>query len=331
MTLLHERLTSNLLAGPPAESVLAVCERLLAIQAQDPLGARLAIRARSRGLNVADFERALNDREVLITWLNRGTLHLVPTADYFWLHALTAPRLLNANSARLRQLGVEAEAADRLVDLIVRALDARGPLSRYELAPLVQPRDALVHVLFRASLRGRIVRGPVGAGAQAGRGRPGKQHRYVLVEDWLGSPPRPDRDAALHELGRRFLQGHAPADERDLAKWAGIPLGEARLALRDVKPPAVRAAELPPPRLLGSFDAILFGWTSREPFTGSHERDLVAGGMFLPAMMAGGRAVGSWRMPAGRLVLAPFADLSPADADAFAADFVAVQRFLGAN
>ena len=44
------RLTAQLLSGAPARDALAVAERLLAIQGQDPRGARLAIRARSRGV-----------------------------------------------------------------------------------------------------------------------------------------------------------------------------------------------------------------------------------------------------------------------------------------
>jgi hypothetical protein len=47
------RLAAQLLSGTPAGSVLEVAGRLLAIQAQDPRGARLAVRARSRGLSAA--------------------------------------------------------------------------------------------------------------------------------------------------------------------------------------------------------------------------------------------------------------------------------------
>jgi len=43
-----------------------------------------------------------------------------------------------------------------------------------------------------------------------------------------------DRDTALSELARRFLAGHGPGDDRDLAKWAGITLGDARRGLRSV-------------------------------------------------------------------------------------------------
>ena len=91
---LAERLSSQGLTAPLPDPV-AVAERLLAIQGQDPRGARLAVRARTEGLTVADVDRALTeDRTMLITWLNRGTLHLVRSEDYPWLQALTTPPLL---------------------------------------------------------------------------------------------------------------------------------------------------------------------------------------------------------------------------------------------
>jgi hypothetical protein len=97
--MIAERLTAQLLAGPPAGDPVEVVRRLLAVQGQDPRGARLAIRARSAGLRAADVDRALSDdRSLLITWLNRGTLHLVTSEDYPWLHALTTPPLFTANA-----------------------------------------------------------------------------------------------------------------------------------------------------------------------------------------------------------------------------------------
>ena len=112
----------------------------------------------------------------------------------------------------------------------------------------------------------------------------GKQHAYVLVRDWLGEPKPVDRDAALAELARRYLVGHGPADDRDLASWAGLPLRDARAGLAAIASELERArgrprrpreaaagrAEIPPPRLLGAFDPVLLGWTSREPILGPH-------------------------------------------------------------
>src|ERR1700691_2042373 len=222
--MLPERLTAQMLAGPPAQDPETVVERLLAVQGQDPRGARLAIRARSRGLAASDVDRALNDRTLLITWLNRGTLHLVRSEDYPWLQALTAPRLMTSSARRLAQEGVTPTASERAVKTIERALADEGPLTRGQLreriaaAGVRMEGQALLHLLFAASLRGIAVRGPM----------VGREHAYVLVRDWLGAQGSIDRDRALAELARRYLAGHAPAGDRDLAKGAGLPPRDAR-------------------------------------------------------------------------------------------------------
>src|SRR5207247_7542448 len=120
----------------------------------------------------------------------------------------------------------------------------------------------------------------------------GGRHAFVLVRDWLGEQPSVDRDHALAELARRYLAGHGPADERDLAKWTGLPLRDARAALAAIGADAGRSrpAKLPPPKLLGSFEPVLMGWAPREPILGSAEGDVVSGGLFRPFALVGGRA-----------------------------------------
>jgi len=87
------RLRAQLLTEP-APTPEAVVERLLAVQAQDARAFRLAIRSRTLGCTADDVEAALTERRSLIvSWLCRGTLHLVGADDYAWLHALTAPRI----------------------------------------------------------------------------------------------------------------------------------------------------------------------------------------------------------------------------------------------
>src|SRR6266508_313633 len=112
--MMRERLTTQLLAGPRAPDPVAVTERLRAVQAQDARGARLAVRARTAGLTAADVDRALTEeRSLVVTWLNRGTLHLVRSEDYPWLHALTTPPLFTANARRLAEEGVPPADAER--------------------------------------------------------------------------------------------------------------------------------------------------------------------------------------------------------------------------
>jgi winged helix DNA-binding protein len=337
-----QRLSAQLLSGTSANSVLQVAGRLLAIQAQDPRGARLAIRARSHGLSAADVDRALTEeRSVVVTWLNRGTLHLVRAEDYWWLHPLTAPRLLTGNARRLAQEGVPPQDAERAAGVIEESLAAEGPLTRAQLGHRIAAAgvrtqgQALAHELALASLRGITIRGPM----------VGRQHAYALVRDWLGERPAPfDRDRALAGLAARYLAGHGPASDRDLAQWAGLPLSDARRGLASIAGrlagrddglaslaarPGRTDPPLPSPRLLGAYDPVLLGWSSREPIVGPHGRLVAAGGLFRPFALVRGRAVATWTMPGGRVALAPFAALPEPDAAALAADAAEVERFLG--
>ena len=163
------------------------------------------------------------------------------------------------------------------------------------------------------------------------------------MPDWLGDPPAPlDRDDALARLARRYLAGHGPADAHDLAKWAGIPLGQARRGLDAIAADVVahegglvdladrdRARALPPPRLLGSFDPLLHGWVSREPFVGAHRQVVTTNGVFRPVALVDGRVVATWGLAEGTVLIRT---LEPVDASATAAlrkDAAAVLRFLG--
>jgi uncharacterized protein YcaQ len=332
------RLTAQLLAGAPARSPTRVAERLLAVQAQDPRGARLAIRARTENLTAADVDRALSDeRSLVISWLNRGTLHLVRSEDYAWLQALLTPPLLSANARRLAQEGITAAAAERGVATIERALAADGALTREELRQRIAAAgvrtegQALVHLLLLASLRGLVLRGPMR----------GKDHAFVLVRDWLGDTKPVDRDNALAELARRYLGGHGPASDRDLARWSGLPLRDARAGLAAIAPTLVEVeadlfdlvrsgppAPLPPPRLLGPFDPLLLGWCSRADILAGHQHLVSRNGIFRPVALRDGRAVGTWRLRRGAVELAPFVTLEPDVRAAFEAEAIDIQRFL---
>jgi hypothetical protein len=316
-----------------------VAERLLAVQGQDPRGARLAVRARSEGVTAADVDRGLTEeRSLLITWVNRGTLHLIRSEDYPWLHALTTPPLLTSNTRRLRQEGVSESAAEKGVGTIEKALAKDGPLTRPQLrerldaAGVPTGGQALVHLLFLATLRGIAVRGPM----------VGKEHAYVLVRDWLGEQKPVDRERALAELARRYLAGHAPANDRDLARWAGLPLREARAGLAAISKQLVERkdgllelektpppAPIPPPRLLGPYDPVLLGWTSREEIVGPHKLLVTDNGLFRPFAMVEGRAVATWRLAGGKVTIEHLAKVKKKDAAALEADAARVLEFLG--
>ena len=332
-----ERLRAQLLSGAPARSVAGMTGHLLAIQAQDPRGARLAVRARTSGLLATDVDDALTaDRSVVVSWLNRGTLHLVLAEDYWWLHQLTTPQLVTGNTRRLAQEGVPPADAERGIGVIQRSL-ADGPLTRAELRERVTAAgvrtegQAMVHILALATLRGLTVRGPMRGGEQA----------FVLVRDWLGAPPPPmDREQALGLLARRYLAGHAPAADRDLAKWAGLPLGDARRGLAAIAPAladrddglASLAAEegpaVPDLRLLGAFDPLLLGWASRALFLAPGGPVITSNGLFRPFVLIQGRGAALWTVTGGKVVTDELGPLTAPESAALAAEAADVERFL---
>lgn len=334
------RLTAQLLASGKVGTPEAVVERLLAVQAQDARGLRLAIRPRSTGVSASDVDAALTDRRSLIvTWLNRGTLHLVAAEDYWWLHSLTTPQLATANATRLRQEGVSPKDADKGVAVIECEVSTRGPLTRAELrgaldaAGVPTAGQALVHLLLAASLRGDLIRGPMR----------GSEQCFAAAADWLGAAPEAlDRGDALGRLARRYLTGHGPASPNDLAKWAGVTLGDARRGLAAISDETVEGDEglldladrpapgpMPPPRLLGAFDPLLHGWVSRDPVVGRHKGIVTTNGLFRPFAMVDGRAVATWGLEGKTVTIKPLETISKSVMRWLERDADAVRTYLG--
>jgi hypothetical protein len=224
---------------------------------------------------------------------------------------------------------------------VVRSALQDGPHTRPQLRELLVeagvPVDgqALVHVLMRTCLLGHAVRGPVIGGENA----------YAPTREWLGPgalDAPTDRDVALGELARRYLAGHGPAGDRDLARWAGISLGDARRGLSGVRGLKERGgglvslrrstvAELPPPRLLGPFEPLLLGWADRETVVGEHRELVTTNGIFRPFVLVDGRAAGTWSTAAGGPAVQPFQPWDDEVASAVEAEAADVRRFLGTS
>jgi hypothetical protein len=238
----------------------------------------------------------------------------------------------------LRQEGVSAAQADRGVDIVTDAVLANGPQTRAELRALLDgagvptAKQAFIHVLLAASLQNQVVRGPMRDG----------EHAFVAASDWLGVPPEPlERSAALAHLARRYLAGHGPADARDLARWAGLTLGDARAGFEGIaselteqpdglvdlagrEAPAAR----PKPRLLGPFDPLLLGWVSRESVVGGHKQIVTSNGLFRACALVDGHVVGTWGLAGTTLTVKLLEKVSSSAVNALRRDATDVLRFL---
>jgi len=256
----------------------------------------LALRARSRGLERSAVYAALDSGELVISWLNRGTLHLVHRDDFWWLHALTTPQLRTANKRRLTQEGVTR--VDAKLKRIAKLL-ADGPMLRKQIGQAIGVTgQGLTHLLLAASIDGTVIRGPVR----------GKQQTFVLARDHIGGPPAIERGAAVRELIKRYRRGHPRATDADAAYWSGLPLSAVRC------PPEEGASLLYSgdalaPKLLPPFDPYIMGWKERSfAIPPEHAtRVTPGGGMFRAVVLVDGTAAGTWSRAGGRVAIEPFA------------------------
>lgn len=199
---------------------------LLAVQSQDYPGAKWGVGQRFAGATDTELDRAFDAGEIIRTHVMRPTWHFVAPEDLRWLLALTAPRVHQANGYQYRLLGIDRETTVQSRAVIERALDGRA-LVREELARALEEAGVLGsglrlgYLIIDAELEGLICSGP----------RRGKRQTYALVAQRI-PPSRPrERDEALAELARRYVEGHGPAQAIDLAWWSGLTVAQARSAL----------------------------------------------------------------------------------------------------
>jgi hypothetical protein len=303
-------------------------------QSQELPKATLAL-GRGRAACGRGSRRAREDtRAIVLTWAMRGTLHLVPTADLGWLLEFFGPLALGGFGRRFRELGLDADTRARATRTLRETLAARGPLTRPELAAILGAQgipvagQAIAYLVSGAALEGAICFGP----------RPGSRPTFVALESWLapGEPVSPGD--VLAALARCYLAGHGPAAPDDLAAWAGMPIGQARAGFAAIAGELVEARTAAGPvwlletqaawldtapdgplvRLLPGYDSYLLGYRSRDFMVSpDHARRIhPGGGLIRPTVLAGGRAVGTWKLDTlkreARITVSPFERLDPA-------------------
>jgi hypothetical protein len=210
------RTRAQRLAGERPARVTTAVAAVTAVPAQSTPAARLAVRCRADGATAATVDRACARGSLVRTWAMRGTLHVLAAADVRWVVALLGPIFAAAGRRRRLQLGLDDATSERALSAIRAALAGSAPLTRADLVARVVDdgiavdvdTQAPAHLVAYAAMRGLICRGP-----DLARDEP----TYVLLDEWVpGDAPR-DGDDALAELARRYLAGHAPAADRDLA------------------------------------------------------------------------------------------------------------------
>ncbi|TVP44809.1 MAG: winged helix DNA-binding domain-containing protein [Gemmatimonadales bacterium] len=306
------------LAGDSVTSrtVEGVVKHHLAMQAQDFRASRWAIGSRLPGSREADVVAAYDRGEVVRSWPMRGTVHAVPAGDLPWMLELMGPRALAGVKRRWENLGIDEAMLERAREVAVGLLAGGRRATRAEFtqaltdAGLDMTGQRAYHAVWYLSQTGTLVQGPVRNG----------DHELVLLDEWIPDPRRLDRDEALAELGRRYLEARGPATVDDLAHWTGLTKGDCRKAfeanadtLLEVRGPGgpflIPAAHLQrhDPRspavdrsvlALAAFDEHLLGYRVRDcVLDPGHATRVDPGrnGVFRWTLVVGGRVAGTWK------------------------------------
>jgi hypothetical protein len=310
MDLSRLRLRNQYIVGSRLEDPAEVVRDLCAVQAQDYPAALWAIGLRLQRATEADVVQAIIERRIVRTWPMRGTLHFVTAKDVRWLLALLGPQTLRRSAARLRRdFEIDVSVVRRARRVVMAALKDGQALPRPALYERLDAQGIQTlqqrgfHVLWWLAQEGLICCGP----------REGRQHTFVLLDEWVPAAPALTRDAALALLAERYFSHHGPATLADFAWWTGLSAGDANAAVDGArsrlssesdggttwwwKAGARRRSRTEAAcHLLPVYDEFAVGYADRSATLGRlHARKAAAGhGIFRAPILIDGRIVGSW-------------------------------------
>ncbi|MEP6753596.1 MAG: winged helix DNA-binding domain-containing protein [Candidatus Dormiibacterota bacterium] len=326
----------HLATRAPAKDLVRIAGEIGGAQAQVMSSAELQLGVRWKG-TVEDVKKALWKDKVLVkTWLMRGTLHLVPSADLPLYTAAMRSRWVWPNNTWLKWVQLTEPELISLITGIGDALDE--PMTREELIAKMG-RSSSEHVRTVLKSGWSTLLKPV---ARAGRlcfgPSRGTSVTFVRPDVWLRSWRDIDPDEAVVEVGRRYLRAYGPATKDDFGRWFGAWPGVGKAAWTgladelvpvsiegrraDVLAPDLKElkgmAQASSVRLLPTFDPYLMGHNSRDHLFEPMHRAKVSrtAGWISAVVLVDGRVVGTWTHTVARqtlrIVVDPFHKLQPA-------------------
>jgi len=260
------RLAAQHLVGEPLPTDVDIVRGLVAVQSQDYAGAKWALAQRTTGATDAEIDRLFDAGAFLRLHAVRPTWHFVAPEDVRWLLALTGPRVHQASAYQYRQLEIDRPLARRAADVFEHALAGGRSMTKDELgvelnaAGIPAAGLRLLYLLLHAEAEAILCSGP----------RRNAKHTLALVEERAAPAVARSGEEALAELAGRYVAGHGPAQDIDLAWWSGLTLADARRGLASAEPALVRE----------TFDSRTF-WSSGERGDGVGRREVPATTMHL--------------------------------------------------
>jgi hypothetical protein len=311
-------LARQLLLGRADLPLPRALERIGGIQAQYAPSMYIGLWSRLSGFERDKLTKALERRSVVQGTLMRTTIHLVSARDY-WPFAVAIRKGRRAHwlkNHRNVDAGSMAQAAKRL-----RPALAGRSLRSAEIEELLGREHAI-----GAGLWLDLLRVP-----PSGTWERRRADLLAAAEDWIG-PAEVELEQGLGHLVKRYLAGFGPASRKDVADWAGLPVGEIapvldRLRLRRFRSESgellldLPRAPLPDPetpapvRFLPVWDATLLVHARRTGILPEPYRPRVFNTKTphsVNTFLVDGAVAGTWKHERGAVAIEPFGRLGRA-------------------
>ena len=341
---------SRLCSQQLASSIFKRPEEVVAwfggVQAQDYSGAKWAVGQRLKKCIDADIERALTEKKIVRTWAMRGTFHFVAASDIRWILALLAPRIIERNARRYRELELDEETLMESNEVLKNALQDGSHLNRRELLAILQKKGVSTegqrahYILQRASLDGLICQEVMHT----------NNNPIYMSMDELPETKILTRHEALAELTKRYFTSHGPATLQDFVWWSGLLTKDAKAGMGSIESsltsetidgktywysPSKQDIEFSSPtaHLLPSFDEYIVGYKDRSAsLEKMHSKKKNIENIMYPTIALDGQIVGTWKRKfKGNEVimdLKPFTAFNPAENEALDAAVHSFGEFL---
>jgi hypothetical protein len=202
-------------ASIPPESAV---EKLVGLQAQNPLDPYLALWSRIEGFDPEAMGQLIVDRSFVRITVMRGTIHLLTADDALWLRPLTQP-VLSAELSRHRDFapalaGVDIEPVLAVARPLLAARPLSGPQLRAALAESFPELDPAALAYACRCLLPLVQAPPRGVWGQT------RQVEVTTLDAWVGKPldPAPSRT----RMWLRYLAAFGPASVADVSNWSRL-------------------------------------------------------------------------------------------------------------
>lgn len=217
-TLNRTSLARQLLLERSTMGPLDAVERLIGLQAQNPLNPYTALWSRLAGFDAEAVGRLVEDRSLVRIAVMRSTVHLVTAADALRLRPISQP-VLDKELLTHGEHKAAFAALDRTVVLAIgRRLLDEAPRTAAQLragiAEELPDVDARAAAYLCRNLLALVQVPPRGVWGRSG------QVTYRTVEHWLGAPVA--ADATIDDLVPRYLAAYGPATVADIAAFTRL-------------------------------------------------------------------------------------------------------------